>query len=165
MKRSCEDPPPTGCLKLMPASPCMVREQPVILSGPSKPHGVLQVLIIFSLPTISFPGSMSSPLCATLKLSPAAGGTAVTAAPHGVSPVQRETTMVLGGMGHSEVKRRSLLNWERLRLTTVRCKKRIINLWSNLLIFFYFSCIIEAQRHGCMRCSAAPCERGKAAEL
>lgn len=109
MKRSHEDPPPTGCLKLMPASPCTVRQQPMIPSGPSKPHVVLQVLIIFSLLTISFPGSTSSSLCAALKLSPAAGGTAVTAAPHGVSPVQRETSAVLGGMEHSEVKR-SLLN-------------------------------------------------------
>lgn len=34
------------------------------------------------------------------------------------------------------------------------------NLWANLLIFSYFSCITDTQRHGFKRCSATLCGKG-----
>ena len=109
--RGHQEPLPTGYLKLMPAGPCTVRD-----SKRSSPVWSLQGTCGFAgfdhtlAPPIGFPGSMSSLLCASLKLSPAAGGTAVTAAHRGVSPVQRRTITALGGTGGSGVKRISLVN-------------------------------------------------------
>lgn len=153
--RSHKEPPPTGCLKSMPAGPCTMRD-----SKQSSPVWSLQATRGFAgfdhnlTPHHWFPRQHELSFVCISKAQPCCWWySGRSCSPWGVTNAETHPSWEVHVSKEVSLTKRGL-GWQWLDA------KITINLWANLFTFSYFSCLTEVQRHGCMRCSAALCGRG-----